>query len=82
MITVDTRPHPGGSLNTTPEPHREVQHVLIKPSLDLDDDTPLAPSMGFTQLVPNPPMLSLDDETPLACPLRQPGDEGTCEACQ
>jgi hypothetical protein len=42
------------------------------------------PSIGFTQLVPNPPMLSLDDDTPLVCPLRQPGDDedSTCEACQ
>lgn len=56
-ITVDTRPHPDGSLNTTP-------------------------AIGFTRIVPSPPMLSLDDDTPLQCPLRQPGDDGACEACQ
>lgn len=27
-------------------------------------------------------LLNLDDDTPMACPLRQPGEEGACEACQ
>lgn len=27
-------------------------------------------------------LLNLDDDTPMACPIFQPGEDGTCEACQ